>query len=192
MAIIGIYKITNPNGRIYIGRSFDIEDRLKYYKYLRCKKQKLIYYSLLKYGYENHKIEIIAQGNYNKPLLDELEKHFIRLYNTYKFGLNLTAGGDGFGPGELNYMYGKKHKKETGIKIGIANSKRVITEETREKLSASRSGDKNKKSKKVLNTITNEIYPCIRIAAEKNNIKYPTLKSCLNGGCKNNTHFKFF
>jgi hypothetical protein len=192
MAIIGIYKITNPKGKVYIGRSFDIENRLKYYKNLQSKKQKLIHYSLLKYGYENHKIEIIAKGNYNKPLLDELEKHFIRLYNTYKFGLNLTGGGDGFGPGELNYMYGKKHKKETGIKIGIANSKRVITEQTREKLSTSRSGEKNYKSKKVINTTTNEIYPCVRVAAEKNNINYSALRSCLNGACKNKTNLKFF
>lgn len=36
--MIGIYKITSPTGKIYIGQSKNIPDRIKRYKGLRCKK----------------------------------------------------------------------------------------------------------------------------------------------------------
>jgi hypothetical protein len=36
---------------------------------------------------------VIVEGNFNKELLNALEKHYIRLYNTYNNGLNLSAGG---------------------------------------------------------------------------------------------------
>ena len=48
--MIGIYKITSPNNKVYIGQSVDIEKRLKRYKNLNCKKQSKIYNSLNKYG----------------------------------------------------------------------------------------------------------------------------------------------
>lgn len=40
----GIYKITNPNGKIHIGQSIDLECRFKCYKYLKCKNQILFMY----------------------------------------------------------------------------------------------------------------------------------------------------
>ena len=51
--MIGIYKITSPSGKIYIGQSKDIEKRFKAYKNLKCKGQPYIYRSLLKYGSGN-------------------------------------------------------------------------------------------------------------------------------------------
>lgn len=55
----GIYKITNPNNKIYIGQSTNIENRIKRYKSLQCAGQRILYNSLKKYGWENHKFEII-------------------------------------------------------------------------------------------------------------------------------------
>ena len=48
--MIGIYKITNPNGKVYIGQSVDIEKRLSNYKRLSQSilEQPAIYNSLLK------------------------------------------------------------------------------------------------------------------------------------------------
>lgn len=60
MKICGVYKIINPNGKIYIGSSLDILKRFKDYKKLNCKKQTRLYNSLLKHGWENHIFEIIA------------------------------------------------------------------------------------------------------------------------------------
>ena len=37
--ICGIYKITSPSGKIYIGQSINIKSRWKYYEKLRCNKQ---------------------------------------------------------------------------------------------------------------------------------------------------------
>jgi len=59
--MIGIYKITNPKGKIYIGQSINIKRRFNEYKRLNCSQQPKIYNSLLKYGSDNHKFEIIEE-----------------------------------------------------------------------------------------------------------------------------------
>ena len=59
--MIGIYKITNPNGRIYIGQSTNIEIRWSKYKKLQCADQPSLYNSLKKYSPEDHIFEIIEE-----------------------------------------------------------------------------------------------------------------------------------
>jgi hypothetical protein len=48
--MIGIYKITNPKGKVYVGQSIDINHRLGKYKRLNgnVSNQKKIYNSLIK------------------------------------------------------------------------------------------------------------------------------------------------
>ena len=78
--MIGIYKITNPKGKIYIGQTIDFERRVYQYKMLNCKEQPKLYNSLKKYGFENHQIELIHQcqdGN-----LTLLERYYQELYRT--------------------------------------------------------------------------------------------------------------
>ena len=58
LIMVGIYKITSPSNKVYIGQSIDIEKRFSYYKRLSCKQQSKVYNSILKYGYENHVFEI--------------------------------------------------------------------------------------------------------------------------------------
>jgi group I intron endonuclease len=79
MIIIGIYKITNPNGRIYIGQSTNINRRWNSYKRLNCKDQISLYNSLKKYGPENHKFEILEECE--NDLLDEREIYWGEFYN---------------------------------------------------------------------------------------------------------------
>ena len=56
--MIGIYKITSPSGKIYIGQSKNIEKRFKaYYKKLG-KNQPRLYRSFKKYGIKQHNFEI--------------------------------------------------------------------------------------------------------------------------------------
>lgn len=88
-----IYKITNPNGRHYIGQSVDVKSRLAKYKRLLCEQQKALYNSLLKYGFENHSIEIIYEGP--ASTLNSKEKYYIKKFNSRIEGLNLTDGGEG-------------------------------------------------------------------------------------------------
>lgn len=62
--MIGIYKITSPSNRIYIGQSINIENRKRIYKYYNSYKNCIgpkIYNSLQKYGFENHKFDIIEE-----------------------------------------------------------------------------------------------------------------------------------
>jgi group I intron endonuclease len=59
--IIGIYKIINPKGEIYIGQAINWDRRKEDYKWLRCKGQPKIYQSLLEYGFEAHKFIMIEK-----------------------------------------------------------------------------------------------------------------------------------
>lgn len=94
-----IYKITSPSGKIYIGKTINIINRKSSYKGLHCKKQRILYNSLLKHGWENHSFEILLEGNYTNDELSKFEIYYIILYNSFvkwnDFGMNLTLGGDG-------------------------------------------------------------------------------------------------
>lgn len=87
----GIYKITNPSGKIYIGQAVDINKRISLYKLGHCKKQIALYASILKHGWDNHIVEVLEECDN----LDEREIYYISLYDTYNtpHGLNLRAGG---------------------------------------------------------------------------------------------------
>ena len=90
--MIGIYKIINPKGKIYIGQSVDIEDRKKQYKYLsKYSLGRKIKNSIKKYGWENHTHEIIEECSVEQ--LDEREIFWGTYYNVLrKNGLNLKLG----------------------------------------------------------------------------------------------------
>lgn len=113
----GIYKITSPSGKIYIGQSKNIEQRFGQYRRLQCKNQKALYNSLIKYGVENHIFEIIIEC-----LLEELnynELKYIEKIGSYKNGLNMTKGGEispMSHPEIAAKMIGKKHSEESKFK----------------------------------------------------------------------------
>ena len=60
-AIIGIYKITNPSGKVYVGQSIDIYRREKVYRMMACKNQPKIFNSIKKYGWSSHSHEILEE-----------------------------------------------------------------------------------------------------------------------------------
>jgi group I intron endonuclease len=86
----GIYKITNPKGKIYIGQTINLIKRWVYYKNLNCKNQIKLYNSLKKYGPESHKFEVIEECLIEK--LDEKEVYWGLFYNVLEEGLNLRLG----------------------------------------------------------------------------------------------------
>lgn len=61
--ITGIYKITSPAGKVYIGKSKNINQRKNDYKSSveKVKSQVRLYNSINKYGWENHTFEIIEE-----------------------------------------------------------------------------------------------------------------------------------
>lgn len=46
----GIYKLTSPSGKCYIGQSVQLEIRHRRYKNLECDRQPKLYNAILKYG----------------------------------------------------------------------------------------------------------------------------------------------
>jgi hypothetical protein len=58
---VGIYKITNPKGKVYIGQSINIPVRKNKYTLNHTKGQPRISRSITKYGWENHLFEIIEE-----------------------------------------------------------------------------------------------------------------------------------
>jgi group I intron endonuclease len=122
-----IYKITNPKDKVYIGQSLNSLDREKSYRneYKTHIGPKL-YNSIKKYGWENHKFEIIEECM--EEILNEREKYWIKHFNSVNKGLNLQYGGKGGRPSEetklkkSKSMTGKKASLETKIKM--SNSKK--------------------------------------------------------------------
>jgi group I intron endonuclease len=109
--MIGIYKITNPTGKIYIGQSINLEKREDDYMKFRCDKQPKLYNSLKKYGWGQHIFEIIEKCSLEQ--LNEREIYWGLYYNVLEEnGLNLRLG-DARG----------KCSEEMKKKIGQTNSR---------------------------------------------------------------------
>lgn len=84
----GIYKITSPSNKVYIGQSVDIEKRFNNYnKLYNCKNQIRLYNSFIKYNPKNHIFEILCECDINN--LNDKERYYQDLYNSIgKNGLN--------------------------------------------------------------------------------------------------------
>lgn len=79
MVITGIYKITSPSNKIYIGQSMDINRRFKEYTLIsQNKRKRKICYSIQKYGFDSHKFELIEECNIEQ--LNERETHWKQYY----------------------------------------------------------------------------------------------------------------
>jgi group I intron endonuclease len=127
--MIGIYKITSPTNKIYIGQSINIDLRFKYYKYLKCKSQKKLYNSLLKYGFEAHVFEVICECEIHQ--LNDKERYYQEFYNSVNDGLNCSYT-------KTNDKSGK-HSEETikNIKkslVGVVKKKPTSMKQTTKKL----------------------------------------------------------
>ena len=93
--IIGIYKISSPTNKIYIGQSKNIiSNRLNHYINSNCSNQIKLYNSIKKYGWEQHIFEIIEECSLDQ--LNEREIYWGLFYNTLdpKIGLNLKLGNE--------------------------------------------------------------------------------------------------
>lgn len=89
----GIYKLTSPSGKSYVGQSIKIESRFLDYKRLKCKDQPKIYNALKKYGPNNFQFEILEQCDITS--LDEMEKLYIKRLQSIKNGYNCRLGYSG-------------------------------------------------------------------------------------------------
>lgn len=147
--VSGIYKITNPKGKIYIGQSKNIHKRFNDYIKLKCKGQTKLYNSLKKYGIDFHIFEIIE--NCLEKNIDEKEKYWINYYNSINEGLNIKDGGIG---GKWSDEMKEKLKIITNTpehKIFISNlhKGKINSPETRLKMRNSKLGTKQTKNTQI-------------------------------------------
>lgn len=133
--IIGIYKITSPSNRVYIGQSMNINKRWTKYKHFA--RQPKLYRSFDKYGMENHIFEIIEECEQEK--LNERELYYKQIEldkvdNDWSRVLfcDLHDLGSG-GP----------RSEETKQKISDGLKGRIYRDEWRVKIGISKLGNKN-------------------------------------------------
>ena len=199
--MIGIYKITSPKGRIYVGQSIDLERRFNNYKSLNCEGQIKVYRSLLKHGHEKHIFEILEICE--EDILNSKERYWQDYYNVIdreNMNLKLTESNGKSGKLSeetklkisLNHgrgMLGKKHSQETKDKISQGHKGRVFTKEHIENMKLNHP---KTKSKKVINTETGKIFNTIKEGAESIGMKDYNLVLQLRGKVKNKTPFKYY
>lgn len=110
-----VYLLTSPSGKRYVGQTWDFQQRKRDYKNKQAYGQSALHHAIVKYGWDNFAVDVLASGIQDQSTLDKVESAFIALLNTLSpHGYNLTTGGKG----------GK------------------LSEETRKKMSASHKGKK--------------------------------------------------
>lgn len=120
--MIGIYKITSPSNRIYIGQSVDIQSR--WIKHKRSKLKTKLCNSFTKYGFENHIFEILEECDIK--FLNERERYWQDFYNVLgKNGLNL----------KLTNTKDKSGNLHEQTKFKISNRKRTFEEIEKSRIS---------------------------------------------------------
>ena len=148
----GIYKITSPSGRIYIGQSITIQKRFNSYKRSDKKNESQIklFNSFKKYGVENHLFEIIEQCDFN--LLNERERYWQDFYNVLDIGLNcnLTKTNqlklkfsketiEKISKSKIGnkYWVNKNHSLESKNKMSLSKKNLILSDKTKQKISLS-------------------------------------------------------
>jgi group I intron endonuclease len=125
-SIFTIYKATNTiNGKVYIGFDSNWPNRIKVHKSASKKQDYKFYRAIRKYGWENFEWSVIYQSKDKQHTLNEMEKYFIKEYNSMKNGYNSTLGGDG--------CFGNKHTKQTKFNLSEHSKKLWKNSEYRNK-----------------------------------------------------------
>ena len=126
----------------------------------------------------------------------ELEKYYIQHFGRNNL-CNMTDGGEGSSGCIPNEKTRKKFSENTiGKKNPMYGKKSAMygkkhTDETKKKMSNKHKGEKNSFAKKVINTLTGEIYCSGKEVANIFNINYSTLNKQLLGKNPNKTPFKY-
>jgi group I intron endonuclease len=158
--MIGIYKITSPTGRVYIGQSKNIEKRFQDHRgqYNLSKNTKL-YNSFKKYGAENHCFEVVVECEVEQ--LNSLEELYGTKYKVLEEGLNHRLGEGKWRDNTLTIQH-REHIKQ-------ATKGRKWSKETIEKR---RESMKGKNTQKVRCTTDGMIFPSIQAATEHYGLKW--------------------
>lgn len=147
---IGIYMITSPSGRVYIGQSWNIKSRFSQYRtksLSSVKNQRLLCKSFRKYGIASHQFDIIHVFPYwvEQETVDKWEVYYIGFFR--RFGLlNIKEGGSK-----------GNHSEETKQRIREANTGFKHTNDTKHKFRINNLGELSHTAK-----LTNDLVLQIR------------------------------
>jgi group I intron endonuclease len=193
--MVGIYKITNPKGKIYIGQSINIDRRWNEYQKLQCSQSKKIYNSLIKYGFENHLFEILEECSIKD--INNREEYYILLYNSHINGLNIKLASKPAWTGKKRYEHseflktngsGLSYKRTQEHKDNLSQMMKNVWINKREEISKKITLNKiGKKVKSVKCNETNIIYNSIKECSEKTGISKGTICSFVKRNYKYNT-----
>ena len=180
----GIYKITSPTGRVYVGQTRSMPKRLNSYKNGYTEKQPRLHRSINKHGWSNHTFDIIEECSI--LLLNEREIFW---------GKKL----DVLGKNGLNCKIGERTQAivspEVGRRISASKKGMTFSEEHKRKLSEAHKGKKMTKEhhdkilkasiiakyKPIICVNTGEKFESIKAAAEHFNIHRSTIENICSG-----------
>lgn len=138
--MIGVYKITNNlDKKSYIGISVNIEKRWNAHKnpYNWSREaNKILYRAFVKYGIQNFSFTVLEECSVEE--LEEKEKYYIEMYDTYKNGYNATAGGeDNAGDSHPGHKLTEEDIKDIRISYGNLERKNEVYERYKNRIGES-------------------------------------------------------
>ena len=207
--MVGIYKITSPTNKINIGQSWDIDKRENLYSQLGCKGQIKLYNSLVKYGWTQHKFEIIYElpQDITQEVLDQYEILYINQYKECGFKMmNIREGGSrgklseetklkikyhpNRGKSISNALKGKSFSKEhiynmsqsrTNITKQNMSIAALVKTKSKEHIDNMKLGKLGKGGKQFICINDNKIFNTLREAGEYYNINIRTIQNITSG-----------
>jgi group I intron endonuclease len=190
--MMAVYKITNPKGAVYVGSTINVVQRKNHYRFGN-KNQTKIYRSIMKYGWINHKFEILEECSRDK--LRERELYYGTLFNVLSpENLNILLPKDG----EICSHRSDEHKRIMSesakkrftpeIKKKMWEGRRKagwsVSQEMRERISKTL-------SKKVRHIETGKEFDSLKEGAKFFNIPYGTLTAQMSKREKSRLHVRY-
>ena len=141
-----IYKYTSPSDKCYIDQTIRETIRKCGHKYAALKEnaQTKFARAIRKYGWENFEYEVLFTIDNDdkkrvKEKLDFMERYYIKKFDSYNNGYNMTLGGEG---ASGNNYHTKEFKQRLSERMKTNNPAYNMTDEWRQHIGDSQRGKK--------------------------------------------------
>lgn len=140
-----IYKYTSPSGKCYIGQTIHEHTRKQSHKHsAEIGVDTVFYRAVRKYGWNNFTYEVLFTIDNDdktrvKQKLDFMECYYIRKFDTYNNGYNMTLGGEGISG---NNYHTEEFKQRLSERMKTNNPAFHMTDEWRQHIGDSQRGKK--------------------------------------------------
>lgn len=154
-----VYCYISPSGKRYIGQTkLSLSQRagIGGKNYEGCV---VFWNAILKYGWDNF-TSIVLADNLSKQQADDLEKKYIKEFNTLniQFGYNMKEGGHHAPPADGGYWAGKTLSEEHKLAIGRAGKGRKHTEAAKEKMRQKAGHSQSVETRRKLSEMNRGVY----------------------------------